>query len=152
MAFETQETATIGAIQALLLLNLRQRELGAEQRDWVATADTLSSGLGSASGCLESAAETLKKEIDEIGASSTSAERKARQIARREQQLVAARRMLATASFNSAVAYFNLSSDLEARLYAERLRTMNNSAHAPGRCSTGSVHVPSHPPLVHCVV
>lgn len=48
-------------------------------------------------------------------------ERKTRQIARREHQMAAAGRMLATSFFNTAVAYFNLSQFHEARSFASKV-------------------------------
>jgi hypothetical protein len=65
----------------------------AEQRNWTATADTLA-GPGGASSCLERSLQRSRR-------SSTH--------------------WLATSSFNSAVAYFNLSRTLEARLHAAKV-------------------------------
>jgi hypothetical protein len=71
--------------------------------------------------CIDRAREGLKKEITTIEASNWGAERKKRQIARREAQIAGAARMLATSWFNLAVASFNLGSKDEARQYAERV-------------------------------
>jgi hypothetical protein len=71
--------------------------------------------------CLENAEQTLKEEIETITASKATPARQARQIARKEQQIAAAGRMLATSSFNTAVAYYNLSRKVEAREFAEKV-------------------------------
>ena len=47
--------------------------------------------------------------------------RRERQIKKREQQIGAGRRMMATSWFNIAVAYYSLSKKDEARQYAERV-------------------------------
>jgi hypothetical protein len=52
------------------------------------------------------------------GSAAASEERRARQIARREQQLVAQARMRATSWFNTAAACFNLTRYMEAKQYA----------------------------------
>lgn len=89
----------------------------AEQAVWPRTADV----LAMTARCLESAEHTLTEEIARIGASEDPPDRKARQIARREQQIAAGRRMLATSSFDIAVACFNLGRTSEARAYAEKV-------------------------------
>ncbi len=89
----------------------------AEQRQWPETADV----LASAATCLQHAEEDLRQEIEQIGASDQRADRKARQIARREQQIAEGRRRIATSWFDCAVAYFSLSQREEARQYAERV-------------------------------
>jgi hypothetical protein len=61
--------------------------------------------------------------IERIKASKAPPARQARQIARREQQIASGRRVLATSSFNTAVAYYTLSRKDEARQFAERVRT-----------------------------
>ncbi len=97
-----------------------QFELGsihAEQRNWPLTTER----FVITAGCLERARQGLEEEIRKIGASNASPERKARQIAKREQQLVLGRRMLATSWFNTAVANFNLSRKTEAREYAQKV-------------------------------
>jgi tetratricopeptide (TPR) repeat protein len=89
----------------------------AEQREWPATR-TVFEG---AARCIDGARDGLKKEIATIEASNWAPERKQRLIARREGQIGAAARMLATSWFNIAVASFNLGSKEEARQYAERV-------------------------------
>jgi tetratricopeptide (TPR) repeat protein len=89
----------------------------AEQGGWPATADTFTS----VAGCLERARQRATDDIAELQVSTLSPERKARQIAKREQQIRTIARMLATSWFNTAVAYFNLSRKTEAREYAERV-------------------------------
>jgi hypothetical protein len=71
--------------------------------------------------CLQDAEQQLSLEIERIGRSTVPPARKSRQIAKREQQIAAARRMLATSWFNTAVAYFSLSRTDEARRYAEKV-------------------------------
>lgn len=89
----------------------------AEQREWTHSADV----FVTASSCFETARRTLQNEIDAIRQSSLADERKTRQIAKREQQMMTAGRMMATSWFNTAVAYFNLSRFDEARPYAEKV-------------------------------
>ena len=48
-------------------------------------------------------------------------DRKARQIAKREQQIAEGRRRIATSWYDCAVAYFGLSKKDEARLFAEKV-------------------------------
>ena len=55
------------------------------------------------------------EQIQEIQASRDRPDRIAKQIAKRERQIVESRRMLATSSFNVAVAAFNLARKDEAR-------------------------------------
>ena len=74
-----------------------------------------------AASCLDAARAGLRKEISTIEASNWDPARKRRQIERRETQIAAAARMLATSWFNMAVANFNLGSKDEARQYAERV-------------------------------
>jgi len=89
----------------------------AELRHWPDTAATLTS----AAACLEAAEEGLQQEIARIAASTLPADRQARQIARRQQQIADGRRMRATSWFDSAVAYFSLSNHDEARACAEKV-------------------------------
>jgi tetratricopeptide (TPR) repeat protein len=89
----------------------------AEQREWEATKSV----FDGAARCIESAREGFKKEIAVIEASAWNPDRKKRLIARREAQIDASARMLATSWFNIAVASFNLGSKDEARQYAERV-------------------------------
>jgi tetratricopeptide (TPR) repeat protein len=89
----------------------------AELRQWAETADVLTS----AAACLQNAEQDLTREIDELRASNEKPERKARQIAKREQQIADGRRMTATAWFDTAVAYYGLAKRDEARQYAEKV-------------------------------
>ena len=89
----------------------------AEQREWPATRTV----FDGAARCIVGARDGLRREIATIEASNWTPERKQRQIARREGQIAAAARMLATSWFNIAVANFNLGSREEARQYAERV-------------------------------
>jgi tetratricopeptide (TPR) repeat protein len=89
----------------------------ADQRVWDRTADT----LVATARCLENAEQELMRDIERIKASKDPPARQARQIARREQQIASGRRMLATSSFNTAVAYYSLSRKDEARQFAERV-------------------------------
>ena len=72
-------------------------------------------------GCLDDAEAYARQEIGRIAASAVAEARKARQIARREQQIKSAVRMRATCWFNAAVANFNLLKPAEARRYAEKV-------------------------------
>jgi len=72
-------------------------------------------------GCLDDAEAAARQDIGRIAASTASDARKARQTARRQQQIASAVRMRATCWFNAAVANFNLSKPDEARRYAEKV-------------------------------
>jgi tetratricopeptide (TPR) repeat protein len=89
----------------------------AEQRNWSRTADV----FVDTARCLDDAIRALDLDIESIRRSSVREERKSRSIARREQQIASARRMRATSSFNTAVAYYNLSRGAEARPFAEQV-------------------------------
>lgn len=89
----------------------------AELRHWPETAD----GLASAAECLQHAEQDLQKETADIRASNLRDDRKARQIARREQQIAEGRRRIATCWFDMAVADFSLARKVEARQYAEKV-------------------------------
>lgn len=89
----------------------------AEQHDWPLTAAIFTV----AATCIERARETLRKEIAGIEASDWNPDRKARQIARREEQIAAGTRMLAVSWFNAAAAHFNLGQKDDARRFAERV-------------------------------
>jgi tetratricopeptide (TPR) repeat protein len=90
----------------------------AEQATWPPTATVLTE----TSACLERAEVKANEEIAEFRASTElTAERRDRQIRKREQQIAAGRRMMATAWFNIAVAYYSLSKKDEARQYAEKV-------------------------------
>jgi len=89
----------------------------AELRQWPRTTEVL---LDTAR-CLDNAEEKTRTEIAEIAASTEPAARKAKKIAKREQLIVAGRRMRAQSWFNTAVAYFNLSRKDDARDFAEKV-------------------------------
>jgi tetratricopeptide (TPR) repeat protein len=89
----------------------------AELRQWPPTAETL---VDTAS-CLRSAEQHTREEIEKIQASKDPPERKARKIARREQLIAAGQRMIATSWFDTAVAYYNMSRNADAREYAEKV-------------------------------
>lgn len=88
-----------------------------ELREWAASAESFAGAVA----CIESARETLRKQIQTIEASAWAQERKARHIARREQQIVNAARMIATSWFNMAAAHYNLGHKDDARRFAERV-------------------------------
>jgi tetratricopeptide (TPR) repeat protein len=89
----------------------------AEQRDWAPTAvEALETA-----GCFEAEAARLTREIEQLQASEIPAERKARQIGRRETQLRSGLRRNANARFNAAVANFNLHRPEEAHRLARTL-------------------------------
>ena len=75
----------------------------------------------STAACLENAVRQTAEQIVKIQASNAAPDRKARQIARREQEIVVSRRRLATSWFNTAAADFNLQRKPEARQYAEKV-------------------------------
>jgi tetratricopeptide (TPR) repeat protein len=77
--------------------------------------------LADAATCLERSRSALAAEIEGIRASQAGDERKAHQIARREQEIATADHMLIQSWFNTAVAYFNLSNPANARSFAERV-------------------------------
>jgi tetratricopeptide (TPR) repeat protein len=89
----------------------------ADQRVWERSAET----FVATARCIENAEQELIKDIERIRTSKDPPARQARQIARREQQIASGRRMLATSSFNTAVAYYSLSRNEEARQFAERV-------------------------------
>ncbi|HWF85311.1 MAG TPA: hypothetical protein VG222_10700, partial [Vicinamibacterales bacterium] len=88
-----------------------------DERLWPKSAEVL---IGTAT-CLQAAQTRLAEEIETIRASNDPPDRKDRQIAKREQKIVEARRMLATSWFNTAIAYFNLERKVEARQFAEKV-------------------------------
>ena len=89
----------------------------AEQKNWPRASTTFTGAIG----CFESAIGDLEVEIDRIRKSDVTPARQARMIASREQRIAASRRLIATSTFNTAVAYFNLSRDAEARPYAMKV-------------------------------
>ncbi len=90
----------------------------AEQGTWPATAAVLTE----TSTCLDRAEQTSKREIEEFRAApDLPAERRDRQIKKREQQIANGRRMMAQSWFNIAVASYNLSRPEEARQYATKV-------------------------------
>jgi tetratricopeptide (TPR) repeat protein len=88
-----------------------------EQAAWPRAADV----LVETAACLEKVEVTLNKEIADIRASTQPPERQARLIAKREQQIAADRRMIATCWYNTAVSYFSLSRKEDARAFAEKV-------------------------------
>jgi len=91
----------------------------ADQGRW---DDVVNVAVGTAE-CLDGAEAYAREQIALIAASAIPEARKARQIARREQQIASAGRMRATCWFNAAVANFNLSKPDEARRFAEKVNT-----------------------------
>lgn len=89
----------------------------ADQRVWDRTAHA----FVDAASCLEGAEREVRGEIEKIARSDTAPEKRARLLARREQQVAAIRRMLTQSTFNTAVAYFNLSDAARARPFAEKV-------------------------------
>ncbi len=88
-----------------------------DERLWARSAAV----LVSTAACLDAARTQLAGEIETIRASDDPPERKARQIAKREQQIADALRMRATSFFNTAIAYYNLEQKPAAREYAEKV-------------------------------
>jgi tetratricopeptide (TPR) repeat protein len=89
----------------------------ADLRHWPQTADVLKT----AASCLASAEVALTEEIAHIRESNLAEDRKARQIARREQQIADGRRRIAASWFDVAVADFSQAKKDEARAYAEKV-------------------------------
>jgi tetratricopeptide (TPR) repeat protein len=111
--FEAARTLRGNDCETLFDLGTVHAELSA----WPSSVSVLSD----AATCLEKSRSALAAEIAEVRASQASAERKARQIARREQDIVTADRMLVQSWFNTAVAHFNLAHPADARSFAERV-------------------------------
>ena len=84
---------------------------------WPALVDV---AVGTA-GCLDDAEAFARQDLDRIAASALPEARKARQMARRRQQIESAVRMRATCWYNAAVGNFNLSRPDDARRYAEKV-------------------------------
>jgi tetratricopeptide (TPR) repeat protein len=89
----------------------------AELRGWVPMADV----FVSTEECLQGSQRQLTQDIVRIQNSKRAPERKAKLVAKREQQIRTNGRMIATSWFNTAVAYFNLSQKTQARQYAEKV-------------------------------
>jgi tetratricopeptide (TPR) repeat protein len=88
-----------------------------ELRRWKDVTST----LGEAVTCLEASNRQLLNEIAAVGRSQDAPEKKARQIAKREQTIAQQERMLAQSWFNSAVAYYNLQLKAEAQQFAKKV-------------------------------
>ena len=89
----------------------------AEQRDWEAAVN-MSAEAGA---CFEKEEASIEEELAVVRSSEMVADRRARLIARREQQLASDARMRATSWFNAAAASFNLARKDEARRYAQKV-------------------------------
>ncbi|HZT78563.1 MAG TPA: hypothetical protein VFA27_18075 [Vicinamibacterales bacterium] len=89
----------------------------ADRQHWPQTADA----LAGAAECFQNAEIGLTEEIARIRASTLADDRKARQIARREQQVADGRRRIAASWFDIAVADYSLSKRDEARAFAEKV-------------------------------
>ena len=90
----------------------------AELRGWAPMADV----FVSTEACVQASQRELTRDLVRTQSSpKLTPERKARLIAKREQQMRTGSRMIATSLFNTAVAYFNLSRKADARQYAERV-------------------------------
>jgi tetratricopeptide (TPR) repeat protein len=89
----------------------------AEQGSWSRTAEVSTE----AASCLEGAEAQLRKEIEEFRASTMPAQRQARQIGKRQQEIDSGARMRATCWFNAAVASFNLARPADVRRYADKV-------------------------------
>jgi tetratricopeptide (TPR) repeat protein len=111
--FEAARALRGNDCETLFDLGNVQAELGA----WRSSVSV----LADAAACLEKSRSALAAEIEGIRASQAADERKAHQIARREQEIATAEHMLIQSWFNTAVAYFNLSNPANARTFAERV-------------------------------
>ena len=89
----------------------------AEQKDWDATARVASE----AGSCFDNEEASIQQELAVVRASLMAEDRRARLVARREQQLASYARMRATVWYNAAAANFNLSRADEARRFAEKV-------------------------------
>lgn len=89
----------------------------AEQREW----DSVARMAADAAACFEGQEAQVRHELETLRASDVQDARRARQVARREQQLVSDARMRTFAWFNAAVANFNLARAPEAALFAQKL-------------------------------
>lgn len=89
----------------------------AEQGQWPDAVDVLTSSAT----CLEQREVDLKREVEQIRGSDLREDRKAKQIARREQEIAEGRRRMATSYYDCAVGYFSLKKTDEARQYAEKV-------------------------------
>ena len=117
------------ARQRLELARVRRRddcEIGfylqgvlAQQREWEEAARV----AAEAGACFEAEEAQLRQELEDVRAAPMADDRRARQVARREQQLASDARMRATVWFNAAAANFNLSRPAEARRFAEKVAT-----------------------------
>jgi len=125
LAINRRELAT--ARQRLELARVRRRTdcetlyylqtVLAEQRDWDAAVN-MSAEAGS---CFEKEEASIEEELALVRSSEMAADRRARLVSRREQQLASDARMRATSWFNAAAASFNLARKDEARRYAEKV-------------------------------
>lgn len=88
-----------------------------QQRQW-SDAARVASGAG---GCFDAEIAGLSNEIAALKASDLRADRRDRQIVKREQQISSATRMRASSWFDAAAANFNLSRRDEAKRFAEKL-------------------------------
>jgi tetratricopeptide (TPR) repeat protein len=88
-----------------------------EQRQW----GRLALVAAEAGECFDQEIARLSNELDSLRASHVPAERRDRQIARRERQIAADVRMRATSWFDATAANFNLARWDEARRYADKL-------------------------------
>ena len=88
-----------------------------EQRAWAHTTEVLIETVA----CFEKAEVKLNEEIANIRASTQPPARQARQIRKREGQIASNRRMIVTSWYNTAVGYFSLSRNDDARQFAEKV-------------------------------
>jgi tetratricopeptide (TPR) repeat protein len=88
-----------------------------ELRDWRA-ASTIAAETDA---CFDSEIATVTREIEDLRVSEMPADRRDRQIRRREQDVAADRRMQATTEFNAAAAFFNLQQLADARTFAQKV-------------------------------
>ncbi len=89
----------------------------AELRDWPPTATV----LVETAACLTDAEHGYEADIAKIAASNEPPTRRDSKIARRRQYIANGRRQMATAWFDTAVAYYNLSRRDDARGFAEKV-------------------------------
>jgi len=88
-----------------------------EQREWQRAVQATTATAS----CFDTEEANLRAQIDALRTANIAADRRARQIARRERLIATNARMRAMAWYNAATANFNLGKKQDARGYAERL-------------------------------
>lgn len=111
--FDVARTLNDGDCETVYYLGL----VHAAQRAWARGADD----FAAAAQCLDRVQRGLRDDVDGMRQSSLTQERKARSVARLQEQLATAGRRMKTSWFNAAVANFNQEQFGAARSYADRV-------------------------------